>query len=74
MINVTILKSAADAKNYYKPDYYVEGSKPTPSSAASSWTREGLKEFDLQAFHDLCDGFVPGSRRTDPSHRQDRSR
>ena len=67
MIHFTILNSSTDMKRYYgSPDYYVEGQETHAFFGGKLMERLGLKEFDLQAFHDLCDGFVPGSRRTDP--------
>ena len=69
MINFTVLKSSADMKKYYSPtghDYWIEDKDQIAFFGGKLAERFGLKEFDLQSFHDLCDGILPGSRRIDP--------
>lgn len=65
MISFTVLKSAADAKRYYHPhgyDYFVEDAQQRAFFGGKLAERLGLHEFSIEAFHDLCDGVLPGSR------------
>ncbi|WP_020474192.1 MobF family relaxase [Zavarzinella formosa] len=69
MINFTILRSAAEAKKYYHPhghDYYIEDKSQVAFFGGKLADRLGLSEFSIDAFHDLCDGIVPGTSKTDP--------
>lgn len=61
-VNFTILKSSADLKRYFSPvghDYYVENSKTHAFFGGNLKDRLGLKEFDIEQFHALCDGNHP---------------
>jgi conjugative relaxase-like TrwC/TraI family protein len=62
MLNFTVLKSSTDLKNYYRPDYFLENAETRAFFGGTLAERLGLDEFDVEQFHDLCDGLVPGSR------------
>ncbi|HZZ82023.1 MAG TPA: MobF family relaxase [Gemmataceae bacterium] len=70
MLNFTVLKSSADMKKYYAPtgrDYFIEDEKTVAFFGGKLAERLGVGEqFDLDTFHDLCDGFRPGVWEPDP--------
>ena len=68
MLNFTVLKSSADAKRYYSPhghDYWIEDRDQRAFFGGKLAERLGLKEFSIEAFHELCEGVVPGSSAYD---------
>ncbi len=73
MINFTVLKSAAQAKGYYTPDYYVEGERPRAFFGGKLAEALGLGEFDEAQFRRLCDGRHPvTNERLTPGRKSER--